>query len=336
MSDSTDLDPAVPPLPPGPTARVLHPISGTGLDPPDEDATLVAWTVRRSRAAAWMWRWWERFRDGRGTLSAKGIAFYAFFGVLSGLVLAFTVAAQIPEYEEFLLEVLDEALPGLVGPEGIDPDQLSSIGSTIGVIGAVVLLYSAVGIIRAMDDGVRLVYGVQYEPRHFAIKTLRFLAYLLVLAPLMAVSYVASTATVGLFRPLLATVGIEGTAADALVLVLGLVVAVLLNAATITIIISRLGGIRPTRYRWRGSLVGGAALEVVKLGTTYVVALTLQNPRYLSFGAPVAMLLIFYAMAVVVLTTAALVATLNEPDPVTAARRQQEPSQARDVLGQPR
>ena len=39
------------------------------------------------------------------------------------------------------------------------------------------------------------------------------------------------------------------------------------------------------------------------------------------------MLLLFYGMSVVVLATAALVATANEPDPVTAARRQQATTQ---------
>jgi len=53
------------------------------------------------------------------------------------------------------------------------------------------------------------------------------------------------------------------------------------------------------------------------------VSFTVANPRYLSFGAPVAMLLLFYTMSVVALVTAAFVATANESDPTTAARRRQ-------------
>ncbi len=315
------MDP--PPLPPGPTARTLGPIPGADLDPLDEDPPLVVWTTRRAAWAAWLWRWWERFRDGRGTLSAKGIAFYSFFGVLSGLAIAFAVASALPQYEDLLIEVLNEALPGLVGPTGVDPDQLKALGGTVGWVGTAVLLYSAVSIVRSVDDGVRLIYGVQYEPRNFAAKNLRFLGYLLLLAPLVGLSYVGSSATAGLFRPLLAGLGISGRGADLVVGLIGLTVAILLNAVVIMVVVSRLGGVQPRLWRWRSSLVGGVALEVIKLGATYFVALTLNNPRYLSFGAPVAMLLLFFGMATVVLLVAALIATANEPDPVVSARRQQ-------------
>jgi membrane protein len=314
----------VAPLPPGPTARTLEPIPGRDLDPVDEDPPLVEWTIRRVTAAAWAWRWWERFRDGRGTLSAKGIAFYSFFGVLSGLAIAFAIASNLPQYEEALIEVLDEALPGLVGPNGLDPQQLASIGTTVGWIGAGVLVYSAVSIVRAVDDGIRLVYGVQYEPRNFAIKNLRFLGYLLLLTPLVGLSYVGSSATAGAFEPLLDSLGIAGPVATVIVAAAGLATGILLNTVVIMILISRLGGVQPRHWRWRTSLVGGVALEVVKLGATYFVGFTISNPRYLSFGIPVAMLLLFYGMAAIVLLAAALVATANEPDPVTAARRQQD------------
>ncbi len=321
-------EPAVPPLPPGPTARTLRPTSGQLLDPPDEDPPLVDLVVGRLDPAAWLWRWWERFRDGRGTLSAKGIAFYSFFGILSGLAIAFAVAAGLPQYEDILIEVLDEALPGLVGPQGIDPDQLAAVGGTVGLIGAGVLVYSAISIVRAVDDGVRLIYGVQYEPRNFAIKNLRFFGYLLLLTPLVGLSYVGSSASAGVFEPLLQTLGVDGSAARAVVTVGGLAVGVMFNTLVIMIVLSRLGGVRPARWRWRSSLIGGGALEVVKLTATYFVALTISNPRYLSFGAPVAMLLLFYGMAAVLLLAAALVATANESDPVLAARRQQVPPAA--------
>lgn len=327
MSEASQTPPDVEPLPPGPTARTLGPIPGRDLDPLDEDPPLVVWATRRAPAAAWSWRWWERYRDGRGTLSAKGIAFYSFFGVLSGLAIAFAVASALPQYEDLLVEVLDEALPGLIGPTGIDPNQLKALGGTLGLVGSAVLLYSAVSIVRAVDDGVRLIYGVQYEPRNFAAKNLRFLGYLLALAPIVGLSYVGSSATAGLFRPLLSSLGIGGRGAEIVVSALGLTAGILLNTVVIVVVISRLGGVRPARWRWRGSLLGGAALEVIKLGTTYFVAFTVNNPRYLSFGAPVAMLLLFYAMATVVLLVAALVATANEPDPVRAARRQQVPGE---------
>jgi membrane protein len=314
-----------PPLPSGSTARTLDPILGAALDPPDVDTPLVSAVVDRWDLAAWLWRWWERFRDGRGTLSAKGIAFYSFFGVLSGLVLAFTVATQIPRYEALLTEIIEQALPGIVGPGGIEPDQLRAAGATLGTVGGLVLLYAALGIVRALEDGVRLVYGVQYEPRRFVTKNLRYLGYLLLLSPVLAVSYLASSVTAGLFRPLLASFGISGPLADLLVAVAGYAVATGANAVVIVVILSRLGGIRPRTWRWRAAFLGGAVLSLVHWGAALLVAFTVANPRYLSFGLPVSMLLLFYTMSVVILATAAFVATANEPGPVLAARRRQLP-----------
>ncbi len=225
--------------------------------------------------------------------------------------------------------MINAALPGLIGPEGVDPEQLKSVGSTVGLIGAAVLLYSAVSIVRAVDDGVRLIYGVQYDPRSFAVKTLRLLGYLLLLSPLVALSYVGSSAAAGLFRAPVLT-GPAGPMGGSLAMVgAGLLVGILLNSVVIMIIISRLGGVRPPRWRWRASLMAGTALEVVKVGATSFVAFTISNPRYLSFGSPVAMLLLFYAMASVVLIAAAFVATANEQDPVNAARREQLPTAPR-------
>jgi uncharacterized BrkB/YihY/UPF0761 family membrane protein len=103
----------------------------------------------------------------------------------------------------------------------------------------------------------------------------------------------------------------------------GALVAVLLNAAVIVIVLRRLGGVQPERWLTRASLLGALALTAVQWGTAIFVSVTLANPRWLSFGAPVAMLLLFYAMAAVLLVTAALVATANEDDPVAAARRRQ-------------
>jgi membrane protein len=289
--------------------------------------------VRRNDLAAWLWRWWERFRDGRGSLSAKGIAFYSFFGVLSGLLLAFTIAAQMPQYEDLLVKVVEQALPGLVEPGAFEVTSVQQLGFRLSVVGALVLLYSALGIVRAIDDGIRLVFGTQYQPRLFVVKTLRYLGYLLLLTPLVALSYIASSASAGLFQPLLASLGITGWLADVLLVAAGVVVAVAVNTIVVWVVLRHLGGVRPAHWLWRGSLLGGAALSVVQWGTTVFVSVTLSNPRWLSFGAPVAMLLLFYAMAMTLLIAAAFVATANERDPLTAARRQQvpEPSRLREA-----
>ncbi len=298
---------------------------GTDIDPPDNDTSLIRRVVDRSDLLAWTWRWWERFRDGYGTLSAKGIAFYAFFSLLSGMALAYGVAfTQLGDLQQIITRTLTEAFPGLIGPDGIDPTTFSQQAGTIGIIGAVALLYSALAVLRALDSGVRLIYGVQYDPRGLFVKSARHLGYMLVLVPLLVLSYLGTTVVAGLFGDALVDLGLTGPLAMAALVSSSLTLAVGLNTLVCWIVLSRLTGVQPSaRARLAGALLGGVLFEAVKYGSATYIAYVLDDVGYTVFAVPVAFLLLFFVMAATILIAAALTATMSEVDPIMAARRRQ-------------
>jgi uncharacterized BrkB/YihY/UPF0761 family membrane protein len=317
---------AAEPLPPGPTARQLDPVPGRLLDPPDVDTAAIRRVVDRSDTAAFTWRWWERYRDGHGMLSATGMACYGLFSLLSALVLTYGVLlVQVPQLKPLVSLFLRDAFPGLIGPAGIDPALLADAAGTVNVISAAALAYSALAVMRAIDGGVRLVYGVQFDPRGIVVKTIRHLGWALLLLPLFMASYVGSTITSGVLNDVFAFLGLDGVGIRALIRGVSLVVSLTLNAVLLWLVLSRLTGVcPPNRPRIIGAVVGSAALEAVKISSAVIVGVVLANPRNAVVGTPIALLLLLLVMATVVLVAAALTATLSEGDPRAAARRRQQ------------
>lgn len=315
-------------LPPGPTARTLRPVAGQVIDPPDRDTPFVRRHVDQRPRVAWLWRWWERFRDGRGSLAAKGIAYYAFFALLSGLVLAYAVlAGTSPAAFAIVNQTMEQALPGFIGPNGLDPARLEETAGRLGLVGALALLYSALGVVRAADEGVRLIYGVQYDPRPLLRKNLRYLANVVLLLPLFALSYAGTAAATGLFARGLEQEGLTGAIAVVLVAAAGVAVALPTNVLLLYLVLTRLTGVVPSRRaRLVAACVGALGFEVFKVASALIIRWALADPRYLGFGVPLALLIVFFLLATLVLASAALAAVLTEVDPVATARSRQASS----------
>jgi uncharacterized BrkB/YihY/UPF0761 family membrane protein len=315
-------------LPPGPTARTLRPVAGQVIDPPDRDTPFVRRHVDQRPRVAWLWRWWERFRDGRGSLAAKGIAYYAFFALLSGLVLAYAVlAGTSPAAFVIVNQTMEQALPGFIGPNGLDPARLEETAGRLGLVGALALLYSALGVVRAADEGVRLIYGVQYDPRPLLRKNLRYLANVVLLLPLFALSYAGTAAATGLFARGLEQEGLTGAIAAVLVAAAGVAVALPTNVLLLYLVLTRLTGVVPSRRaRLVAACVGAIGFEVFKVASALIIRWALADPRYLGFGVPLALLIVFFLLATLVLASAALAAVLTEVDPVATARSRQASS----------
>lgn len=315
-------------LPPGPTARTLRPVAGQVIDPPDRDTPFVRRHVDQRPRVAWLWRWWERFRDGRGSLAAKGIAYYAFFALLSGLVLAYAVlAGTSPAAFAIVNQTMEQALPGFIGPNGLDPARLEETAGRLGLVGALALLYSALGVVRAADEGVRLIYGVQYDPRPLLRKNLRYLANVVLLLPLFALSYAGTAAATGLFARGLEQEGLTGAIAAVLVAAAGVAVALPTNVLLLYLVLTRLTGVVPSRRaRLVAACVGAIGFEVFKVASALIIRWALADPRYLGFGVPLALLIVFFLLATLVLASAALAAVLTEADPVATARSRQASS----------
>ena len=113
-------------------ADVLTPIPGTRIDKePKPKPDKVAELEREQRWGAVLWETWMRFKTARAPLMAAGTSYYGFIAMFSLLAFAYGIAALLDAdaIADWLTRSLEEALPGLVGEQGIAPETLASIGA---------------------------------------------------------------------------------------------------------------------------------------------------------------------------------------------------------------
>lgn len=263
--------------------------------------------AKRSR----VWRSWTRYTDSRGDLLAGGVAYYAFFSIFPAIALAFTIFGIVlhdrPELLEEIRQSVDAALPGFVrdGDKGIIPIEAPSAAalSWTGAVGVLGLLWAGLGWLGALRTGIRVIFDAPGNPGNFVTAKLRDLGVLLVLGVAIVVSA--------------AVTGVAGTAAQWVADQLGLggqgwilklvsiVVGVLLDGGIILVMLRMLSGVGvPWRGLWRGAVVGGLGMTVLKVvGTSLLGAM--NNPLFASIALVVGLLVWLNLMSRVVLLSAA-------------------------------
>lgn len=290
---------------------VLDPIPGRSLDPEPKAVAVTAEKLdSRHRLLGLGYRSAMRFGMANASLLAAGTTYYLFLAVFALTALAFGVASMLGA--EQIITVVNEALnsmfPGLVGQSGIDPSNLASLGQSTSIIGLVVLLYSGGGAVQAAKISIHQVFGAPKDPRNFVLARLILTGWLLVLAPLVVVSY-APTVAVGFFaRPILDFLGL-GQGLSWTISGMALLLSFALDFLLIYLLLSTLGGIRPVRVaRVVGAMVGAVGFQVLKYLAGEIIAWSVGNPRYGAFAAPVAALFVLYLQCVVLYAAAALAA----------------------------
>jgi membrane protein len=284
------------------------------------DAVAAWWRATRpARALA-------RFGAAGGGLLTGGIAYATLFSVFAALTLGWTVfAAVLGGHDELRAQVLDTlgtSLPGLVAsdddPGLIQPDQLrlSAGVSVAGAVAVVALLISAVSAASALRTAVRAMLGAQDRP-NLVVGKLHELAGLAGIALAVLVSAVL-TLTLTTITDRLAAWSGHPQWAGPTVHVLGVLVALVVDAATFVLVVRVLAGQKPP---WP-DLLGGAAIAGVGLGVlrllgTSVVSGSLRsNPVLAPFAVVVVLLAWVNLMARIVLTAAAWTANPPLPDEV--------------------
>ena len=215
-----ELDAAAP-------ASVLTPVPGETLDhAPKKKPKSVAKLEGKSPWVTAGWHALERFKAAKATLIAGGTAYYAFLAMFSLLALAYGVAALVSadSIATWLTDALEEALPGLVGDDGIDPEALQRIGRATSIVGLLVLLYSGSAVMVAASDSLHHIYGAPPDGRNFLRRRLHLIGWLAVIGPLIAISFTMTTSVSGFGGELLDDIGIESGFARPLLLVLATLV----------------------------------------------------------------------------------------------------------------
>jgi membrane protein len=298
------------------------PIPGEPIDPPPKQTPEAVERLESREGAVGTgvgvgFRAYNRFAQSKATLLAAGTTYYLFLAMFSIIAFAYglTTALGADQVAAYVTEAVAEAFPGLLGDDGIDPGQLRAVGQATSIIGAIGLLYGGTGTVVAASGSIHSIYAAPKDPRSFVLARVRALGWLLALAPLILLSYVASTFVANFNDRVLDALGIDWRGPGIVVNVVALALTLGANALVVYLLLGHLGGIRPSRRaRLVGAGVGAVALEVLKTGMTLLVAFTVDKPQYGAFAAPIGVLFVLYLQTTALYGAAALTAGVAERD----------------------
>ena len=300
-----------------PAAAIPPPIPGQPTDPPQKDPPQIVETIdEKSDVAGVAYRAFSRFLFAKATLLSAGTTYYLFLAMFALLAFAFGVAAAFGTegFTVYLTGALHEALPGLVGEEGIDPAQLRAVGRSSSIVGLVLLLYAGGGAMGAASGSMHLIYGAPPDPRNFVTSRARLLGLLVVIAPLILVSFAIPNLVAATTRNASSLVN-SGSVPPALVNVGALLVALAIDFVIMYVLLGVLGGIRPDRHaRLIGAATGAVVVGVLKYFMGFIIAWSISKPQYGSFAMPITVLFVLYLLTLSLYASASLTAGIADRD----------------------
>jgi membrane protein len=281
-----------------------------------------------------VWAWWETTRAGRavsrfnaanGAVLSGGMAYAALFSLFAALAIGYTTFVRVlgadAGLRDAVLAQVDTWVPGLVdtGDGGVlsPSDLVLSPGlSWTSIVAAVVLLWSATGFMGALRTSVRAMFGETESAGNPLTDRLRQLLGFVLLGVGVLVTAAASVAVAAAVPWLLERVGLSEGAGWA-VRAVGLLLAVLLDAAVVAAVIRWVGGVRPPR---RDLLLGSLGVGIVAgglrlLGTEVIATTAARNALLASFAVVVTLLILVNLLARVLLLAGAWMSQFAEVEP---------------------
>lgn len=299
-------------------AEVLSPIPGRPLDPPPKPMPPALMALEnRSSWGKVLRHTLTRFNAAHSTLISAGTAYYAFVAMFSLLALVYGVAALLnaDAIADWLTDALQEALPGLVGSDGVDPEALAKTGQTASLVGLGVLLVSGSAVMSALSNSLHTIYGSPLDGRNVIRRRILLLGWLVLLGALLLLSYGLTTAASAFGDDILDHFGLDSSLVRALMLLGVWLLAYALDAVFLALLLANLGGVRPNRKSLLpGVLLGALVLAVLKELMGTIVAWSVDKPQYGSLAIPVGILLVFWLQSFAVYGSAALVAGIAETE----------------------
>jgi membrane protein len=251
-----------------------------------EQAKSAVSTVQQTLPA----RAWKKYGDARGNVLAGGIAYFAFFSIFpalaAGLTLVGFVLQGAPELRDSFVQSLVDGVrqyaPGLVhaGSEADNPgqsgifidDYLNSTTLTWTLLVSVVTgLFTGLGWIDGMRQGVRAVFGEPVAAGNFAVVKLRDLVGLVIIGVGVVLSVASTVGTNAAGEFLLDLMGFDpSTWSRWLLAILGFGVAFVFDTLTFLAVFRFLPGADlPVRDLLQGAVLGGIGIGLLKqFGTT--------------------------------------------------------------------
>lgn len=215
----------------------------------------------------------EHYTSVHGNLLSGAATYFGFLSFFPILALGFAVVGKIAEYypdaKDSLITAIESVFPGVVTATGangtISLDQIQGAAGAVGIIGAVTLLYSGLGWLSGLREGLVVAFKVPAADKYGFL-----VGKLIDLLTLALIGFV-----------LILSVGVAGAAtgfADTIVDLLSLgwsggallwVVAALLGVAASTLLFYAIFRLLPNpdlprRALMHGALLGAIGFEILK------------------------------------------------------------------------
>jgi membrane protein len=281
----------------------------------------------------------EHYGAVKAGQQAGAVTYFAFLSFFPILALAFFVVGWVsrvyPGARADMIDAINGVMPELVGSDPDNPAQLQisqieNAAATLGIVGALVLLYSGLGWLSAMRDALVVVFEMPAkEQRNFVFGKLRDLLTLVLIGVIMLVSVAVAGLVGGFASDLLGWVGLD-TELGWLVVLLTIVLGFAANVLLFFVMFVLLAGPHtPRRSLWSGALLGAIAFEVLKQLSKVLLQSTQGNPAFQAFGIALILLVWINYFSRVVLYAAAFAHTSR------AARAGRVPEPGAPVAGPP-
>jgi membrane protein len=264
---------------------------------------------RPGRAVAW-------YGAHHGALLCGGIAYAAIFSLFAGLTIGFSVflatLGRNGELREAVFEQVDTWLPGLLATGRgavLDPAdlQVASALNPASIIAAVVLLFTAIGFMRALRGSVRAMFDVPPGEESLVLSKVWELLGFAMLGGMVLASAAASIVSQTVNRQVEALLG-TSTLVRVLLTVGTAAVGVVLDVLLVYLVVRAIAHVRPERTRdlVLGCAVAGVVASALRwLGTSLVAATATRNALLGSFAAVATVLVLVNIVARVLLVVCA-------------------------------
>ena len=279
-------------------------------------ARVIAWALSLTPVRAFL-----RYSERRGAMLADSVTYRTLFSVFAGVLLGFSAAALFlagnPQAWQALIDAVNNAVPGLVGEDGLI--KVSAIeapaGVTVaGVIAVIGLVGAAIGAIGSLRNAMRTICDQTHDDVPFWLVMLRNLALAVGVGGALLASAVATmlgTAGLGIVAGWLGLA--EGDPAvewGSRFLALG--VTFMLDAVAVAVLFRVLSGVRPAaKSLWIGALLGDVGLTVLQQLSGLFVGGATSNPLLATFASLIALLLWINLSAQVILIATSFIYTLD-------------------------
>lgn len=245
----------------------------------------------RSSVADHAVRMGQHYAAVKGNILAASIGYYGFLSFFPILALSFFVVGLLsriyPDLRIELVRALNDVLPGILGNgEGeVSLADIEDAAGAVGLVGFVAGLYTGLGWLSAMRNGLLTVFEEPERDRpSFVLGKLRDLVTLVVTGTTLIVSVSVSSFVRRFSEQALVLVDLDRELAP-LLMVLTIVVGVAASMLLFFLLFRLLAEPRTPRLAlWKGAMLGAVGFELLKELSGLLLSSTRSQPAFQAFG----------------------------------------------------